>query len=213
MGSRRRLACLTAAMLITLVLATPVAAADRTSTGAPPPAGEPPPVPPTLPDGDAFKGPARVRHSGTDCSPGMVCAQHSDGSWHYHYVGSLRRAYDGYLDRWLTGTFVGKQTASYGAQTQYGNAWGASIGFDAKPISGKVGYDVSWSSSEWWSSSFAVPSGTKYRFRQRTWYYVRVHTGWTETCLNWLCSEKHVLWGEAWGGRTFAREYQWVRVT
>jgi hypothetical protein len=220
-------------LLLLLALASPVAAHDTVGAGAAPTEGTPDGAGGELPLGDEWLGDSLMEEH-AECTPARSaaggwedrrqpvaaragpsapdCPEHWSWSIHWHVVGRFLRAYDGYTDRWLTGTYAGPQTATYGRNTSYGNAWGASISFDPGPVSSAVSYNVTWSTTEWWTSSFDVPSGQKFRLNQRTWYHVRVYNAWTETCLDPICKDVHTAFGTAWGGRTFDRVYKWLRV-
>jgi hypothetical protein len=212
--SRFRIYVPLALAIVAVSLASPVAAHDSVGAGSQPdegvhvnPDGEP-----SMDDGYRRTGREGKPHRSDSCTGNQICPQHFDWSIHTHVITSFIRAYDGYKDRALTGQFLGPQTASYGQNTTYGNSWGASISFDGQVVSSAVNYNVSWSTSEWWSSSFVVPAGTKYRFYQRQWYHVRLYDAYTKTCLNPPgCSDHHWAFGTAWGGDWYDKVYSWRR--
>jgi hypothetical protein len=200
--------------LMTAALAAPVSAHDSVGAGAEPAEGVHVRPDGEVPTNDRYRptGKEGDWHQDT-CKTNQICPRHFSWSPHVHVITSFVRAYDGYKDRALTGQFVGPQTATYGRNTTYGNSWGASISFDAEVISSSVSYNVTWSSSEWWSSSFAVPRGTTYRFWQRQWWHVRLYNGYTKTCLNPPgCGDHHWAYGTVWGGDWFDNVYTWRRV-
>ncbi|MFC4767583.1 hypothetical protein [Effusibacillus consociatus] len=61
------------------------------------------------------------------------------------------------------------------------NKWGASIDFAAKPVTYKVGYDVTWTDTKTWSYSSEVSPYKTVHIGLQDWYHVQefnLHTDW-----------------------------------
>jgi hypothetical protein len=206
---RRRLIRVVATVILTLLAAMPVAAHDETGESEEPRRGRSPAI--ELPnDGDAFIGPTSSAHHGEDsgCPPGQICPQHYSGYYHYHYVTGHTRKWDGYIDHRTGLACKGPCTISRTVWAQWSNKWGASIGFDTAPVSGSVGYDVTYSSGYSTTFSFRVPSGATREIWYRDWYHITdlsLRTDYLNSYPPYAVFKRE--YGTGWAGDWYLRVY------
>jgi len=195
------------AVALMATAATPALGHDG-SSGDPPHRG---PAPRTeLPnDGDAFSGPTWIFHADEDaCPAGEVCTEHYSSFYHYHYVTGITGTYDGYYDYSTGYGCTGPCTAENTMTMSWTNKWYASIGFDHPPVSGAVGFDVTYTSSQSFSFSFPVPAGQTKVIRYKDWYHVKnlsLRTDYLSSAppYNVFQQEYGTGWGGAWYQRIF----------
>lgn len=88
------------------------------------------------------------------------------------------------------------------------------INFDKKPISGAVGYNVTYSSSETFTFTFNVPAGQTKVIRYKDWYHVTnmdVHTTYWYCGPGWC--ETHKEYGKAWAAKWYQRIFYAQRIS
>jgi hypothetical protein len=91
----------------------------------------------------------------------------------YYVVDSITGRYDGfYKTVYSNGYCLGPWTATITTVDSVSNKWSASIGFKKEPISGTVGYDVTYTQARSFSFSFPVPAGREGSIWRKDWYHV-----------------------------------------
>jgi hypothetical protein len=209
MRSRKALSLsLGAALVLTLVLAAPVAATDPIPGDAEPIPGVGPTEDAMVTE-DAYRGsPSAIHRHGEKCPPGQICTKHFSFQPHGHFVDAITSRYDGYYDYSTGYGCTGPCTLSATQSMSWSNKWGVSIGFDKGPINATVGYDVTYSTSWTFSFSFPVAAGQTKVVRYRDWYHVtrmNVHTTYYRSgCGAFIC-EGYTEWGTAWAGKWYQR--------
>lgn len=88
------------------------------------------------------------------------------------------------------------------------NKWSASIKFDKAPISGTLGYDVSYSSTQSFTFSFPVAAGVTKVIKYKDWYHVTTMNIRTDYLASYppypvVSREYGTAWGGAWYQRIF----------
>jgi hypothetical protein len=121
-------------------------------------------------------------------------------------VDNITGTYDGYYDTNLGRGCTGPCTLAITESETYSNSWNVTIQFEKGPISAKVGYDVSYSSSMTFSYSFPIPAGQTKVVHYKDWYHVtnmNVHTTYY-SCPS-QCTPFQTDYGTAWAGKWYQR--------
>jgi hypothetical protein len=133
---------------------------------------------------------------------------HFDFTIHTHYVDAITGTYNGYYDKSTGYGCTGPCTLTASQSMQWSHKFGVSIEFDPGKLSGKVGYDVTYTTSWTFSFSFPVYAGQTKVARYRDWYHVtnmNVHTYWpAQGCGAFQCPA-HTTYGTAWAGQWYQR--------
>jgi hypothetical protein len=218
----RPLTRVTLVLVMLALAATPAVAADEYGDPTEPTGGTGPTNEIKV-TGDKASGPTQVTHE--DCQPDGVmsasstrvdaseadasvasgpnlCPEHFSLRPHTHIVGSLINRYDGYYDYSTGRGCTGPCSLTASESQTWNHKFGFSIGFDKKPFSAAVGYDVSYSSQKTFSYSFPVASGVTKVVRYRDWYHVsryNIRTVWSSLIGSWT------EFGTGWGGKWYQR--------
>lgn len=204
---RRRIPAFLLVFALLPLTASPVLADDFGTNATQPVAGEGPSSEIIITE-DAYRGPTRVTHPADAdvCRGPSVCSDSFSLTPHTHVVEAITGTYDGYYDYSTGRGCVGPCTLSASESQSWSNTYGVSIQFDKGPISAKVGYDVTYSSTLSFTYSFYVPSGVTKVVRYKDWYHVtnmNVRTDWYLGCTTWCIISPE--YGTAWAGKWYQR--------
>jgi hypothetical protein len=198
---------------------------DITEQTSPPEVGQDPtPNDPGNPLGTLSKGEieklqnSHKRHKESahpNGKPGDVSTQDVQLLYHEHIFLDIFNTYDGYRDRGeLTSggnsSYTDDATLTYSKSRSYSNGFNVNVGFSSGPVSGGVGYDVTYGDSDTFSWAMTVPPRKVGHIGGQDWYHVQeynVRNDYYDQNGNQLDSEYGSGWAQQWYKFHF---YDWL---